>query len=307
MRAGWVPFHASLCEGDKRGLPRAVRFVYLEFVQKARAYSGRLPLPAGFRSDLDAVHDVVGGNRREVEQALSLLTASAPDDEPMVRLEGDPGRRVLVVVAFATWCRADNSAERVRRFRERQRQAPRAVAGTRNALPAVTETSGNAGEKSREEKRREEAPVVPTGDGTTTSPGRSRSRGRAAKTLCPEGFQPRPEDAKPLVDAKLDVDAVLADFRDYWRGNGELRADWNAVFRQNVRSVLGKDTLRAKFARPAKLAPPRPVAAVGAPAPNAVPAPPGVLAALQAMIRGEDLTSVTDDKDRPTTVAGGTT
>lgn len=82
----WIPFHRELTMGAKRALPRAARFIYLELALEARKLKGFIPLPSGL-GDVAAVHAILGGDRREVESALKLLTAGA---DPMVQfITGD--------------------------------------------------------------------------------------------------------------------------------------------------------------------------------------------------------------------------
>ena len=50
----WVKFHDKLCKGAKRGLPRAVRFVFMELCLEARPGRGVMSLPVGM-PDLDAL------------------------------------------------------------------------------------------------------------------------------------------------------------------------------------------------------------------------------------------------------------
>lgn len=174
----WVPFHSSLREGDKRGLPRAVRFVYLELSLLTRPSGGRLPLPRGFKSDLDAVHDILGGDRREIRAALELLTTpldpTDPRDEPMLRLSGPPERRILELPAHKRWVRPDTTAERVRRHRNRGFEQSPLVGESCNANEGVSETpspvtdvTGQRRGEERRGKEREEtqtaAPAAPAG------------------------------------------------------------------------------------------------------------------------------------------------
>jgi len=163
MAAEWVPFHRSLTRGTKRGLPRGARFVYLEIALEARHGDGRIRMPVGFPSDLDALHDMLGGDKRELAAALKTLGAPLPgEDEPMLRFEGEPACRSLVVVAFHDWAKAsETSTPRVRKHREAKAAA--AALGNvppetpRNVSPTVPVTP------TQEEKREEETPLPPDG------------------------------------------------------------------------------------------------------------------------------------------------
>lgn len=124
----WVKFHDKLCKGAKRGLPRAVRFVFMELCLESRPGRGVLDLPVGM-SDLDALHDVLGGNRKEIADALKALTAvprpTANDPEPraMVELDGEEGTRRLTIPSWEAWNSGQEapgaSTERSRRHRRR--------------------------------------------------------------------------------------------------------------------------------------------------------------------------------------------
>ena len=165
----WVPFHESLRRGDKRGLPRAVRFIYLELSLEARPFGGRIPLPRGFKSDVDAIHDILGGKRSEIEHALALLTApldlSDPSERPMIEVSGPPERRVLTVVAHETYVKRDLSTPRTRKHREKQTEQSPSTTDAGNAFRTNgTDAAGTLhmrGEKRREEKRR--SPIAPAG------------------------------------------------------------------------------------------------------------------------------------------------
>jgi hypothetical protein len=113
----WVRFHREIRQGEKRGLARATRFVYMELSQEARTARGEIVLPVGM-SDEDGVHDILGGNRKEVVEAIREL---AKGDDPMVRIETRGAKRVLVVLRWAKWNPVSDStgAERQRKHREK--------------------------------------------------------------------------------------------------------------------------------------------------------------------------------------------
>lgn len=101
----WVKFHDKLCRGAKRGLPRAARFVFMELCLEARPGRGVIALPLGM-SALDALHDVLGGNRKEIADAIKALTTvpkHSPDDpEPraMVEIGGEDGALTLTIPSW---------------------------------------------------------------------------------------------------------------------------------------------------------------------------------------------------------------
>jgi hypothetical protein len=157
----WVPFHDALRRGAKRGLSRSARFIYLELSLEARPYHGRLPLPFGFKSVVAAVHDVLGGSRREVAEAIEVLTQTDAEGLPMIAIEGQTGRQTLVVCAFDRWVREDKSAARTRRWRNKQTPEDQPDTSSGDASRDVTVTTGDAESVTpcdgpREEKRREE-------------------------------------------------------------------------------------------------------------------------------------------------------
>jgi hypothetical protein len=243
--SNWIPFHSGLREGDKRGLPRAVRFVYLELSLIARPFAGAIPLPRGFKSDLDAVHDMLGGNRREVAEALALLTVpmdpTDPSDTPMLTLSGPPERRILSVTSHSRWVRVDNSTARVRRLRERQSEEEREFAPLGNAFPTVagtrSETLQRRGEERKREEREESAPVT-TGRTAHPPSGISKVARRipGGKRALPEDFGVSPEiEAMCRREGLANPHEVLPRFADWARGKGERRADWEATFRNWMR------------------------------------------------------------------------
>jgi 5-methylcytosine-specific restriction endonuclease McrA len=105
MKAGdasmsdWVRFHREIRQGEKRGLARATRFVYMELSQEARGGRGEIVLPVGM-SDEEGVHDILGGNRKEVIEAIRELAKGV---DPMIRIETRGSNRVLVVVDWEKW------------------------------------------------------------------------------------------------------------------------------------------------------------------------------------------------------------
>ena len=113
----FVNFHQELTEGEKRGLPRATRFVYMELSLKARPLRGVIPLARGM-TDLHAVWDILGGSKNEIKSALSMLTRGS---DPLVKFENVGDLRTLVVVAWCRWNRNDKSTARVLRFRGKEK------------------------------------------------------------------------------------------------------------------------------------------------------------------------------------------
>lgn len=163
----WVPCYASLTQGRKRALPRASRFIFLELCIAAREGGGLVELTPGL--DLgDSVHDVIGGNRREVHAAVEHLTA-----EEMIDCHSQPG--FLVISNWDRWKLRDaTNAERQARFRERKRigrgnAAVTDATVTSNVTPTVTSNryangrnASRSDQKRSEEKRSEGLASIPT-------------------------------------------------------------------------------------------------------------------------------------------------
>lgn len=61
-------------------------------------------------------------------------------------------------------------------------------------------------------------------------------------TRIPTDWQPAPGVAESLAKTLhlrlSDVLGSVAEFRDYWQGEGKQKTDWNAVFRNRVRQLV---------------------------------------------------------------------
>lgn len=68
----WTPFHEELRQGAKRGLSRATRFIFLELSLESREGCGWIRSPVGM-TDLDALHDILGGNKKEGPERARTL------------------------------------------------------------------------------------------------------------------------------------------------------------------------------------------------------------------------------------------
>lgn len=117
----WVRFHRELCKGDKRGIPRALRFVYLEVSLECRPKRGYIVLTP-MMGDTEALHDLLGGDRGEVTRAFRFFTSTNP---PMWRVESDSGERRLYVHEWPKWNPVDGTgSERQQRKRDSDRYDP---------------------------------------------------------------------------------------------------------------------------------------------------------------------------------------
>jgi hypothetical protein len=156
----WVKFHDELRRGAKRGIPRAYRFVLLELSLEARPGRGAIDLPLGM-SDTEGVCDILGGNRREILDALKLFTAG-PD--PVILFQDSNRGRQVVIPSWSKWNSvesAGSSTQRSRRHRRRpgdddatKEQRPRNDRCMADATAAQRSGNGPATplDQSREEK-----------------------------------------------------------------------------------------------------------------------------------------------------------
>lgn len=117
--SNWVKFHDELRRGAKRGLTRSARFIFLELCIETRPGKGVIALPIGM-SDLDAIHDMLGGNKREIAEALPTLTAGT---EPMIAVADGPDGRSLTVPSWNRWNAVDLSTARVTKHRKASRES----------------------------------------------------------------------------------------------------------------------------------------------------------------------------------------
>jgi len=171
----WVRFHEELTQGTKRGFPRSVRFILMELSLKARPLGGSIELACGM-SDLDAVHDLLGGNRAEIEEAMRLLCEG---DDPVVVFVGSSPRRLLTIPSWERWNPngADSNAattrkrnatrNRVQRYRERQRNARAQEQNINVSADLQPETQGGNAQvtpvtppRVREREREDQIPPV---------------------------------------------------------------------------------------------------------------------------------------------------
>ena len=119
-REQWIPFQERLAKGNKRGLRRGVRFVYLELALEARRRSGIIDLTVGWATE-KAVHDLIGGNKREIKQALVAFTKPDEDGVAPIEIVRDQSKHRLILTNWAKWAAPKSSTQRVREWRERQR------------------------------------------------------------------------------------------------------------------------------------------------------------------------------------------
>lgn len=136
---------------------------------------------------------------------------------------------VLILGWNDEWRGPRSSADRMAKLRanknsKSKNNARRVTAGD---VTSVTGDAGDALEKRREEKKREE------------------KRGRAAEVDMPAGWQPD-DTAKALAaELRLSLISEAADFRDWTASKGRRFADWQAGFRSHLRSQAKRNSTLA--------------------------------------------------------------
>jgi len=139
MTEEWVPFQKRLAKGAKRSLPRGVRFVLLELALEARQRAGTIELPLGWTTE-KAVHDLLGGNKKEINQALREFTKPDASGVQVVQIERDDTKHRLTFCKWSQFSGPKSSTSRVQLFRERRK----------NADLAGDETQGDVSERNGE-------------------------------------------------------------------------------------------------------------------------------------------------------------
>lgn len=116
MTAEWVPAHRRLMKGPKKSIPRAIRFVLLELSLEARPTNGVLDLPVKWET-LRAVHDLLGGNRREIRLALEIFSKPDETGQKVIEIVRDRVVHKLVITKWPQWAGPKSSTDRVREHR----------------------------------------------------------------------------------------------------------------------------------------------------------------------------------------------
>lgn len=235
----WIKFHEELTKGAKRGIRRALRFVYLELSLLARPKAGRIELPLGM-GDVEGVIDLLGGDAREVRDAVRVFT-SGP--EPMLAFDGEPGARALIVTKWVRWNELPGSStERVKRHRERSATEVKRVTPK---IETVDETeperigNGPRVEKSREDKN----PPVSPPSGDAPKPDRSKRGTRCPTSTAAEA--PAWLEREGLPSLGSDHGAEVAKMLDHFAalpGTKGVKLDWPATWRNWAKSGFSKVT-----------------------------------------------------------------
>lgn len=148
----WVPCHRRLLKGAKKGWPRAVRFILLELCHEARPTDGTLEFPVEWDT-LTAVHDRLGGDRKEIRKALTFLQIPDATGAQVIQIERDETKHRLKIVKWETWSGPKSGAERVELHRKRALEKRETLQAPRDVTPTGSDSTGS--------DRREESSAAP--------------------------------------------------------------------------------------------------------------------------------------------------
>ena len=142
MSADWVPFHRRLVQGPKKGLPRATRFILMELSLASRHTQGVLEFPASWTIE-KAVCDLLGGDRREIVKALTLLQIQDSDGHAAIKISRDDATLMLEITKWQTYAGPKTGAERqslyIRNKRLRDIQRHHGDVGVTSTVEDITE------------------------------------------------------------------------------------------------------------------------------------------------------------------------
>ncbi len=150
--------YESLYSGDKRGMPRFVRDIFVQLLIEGYP-SGRVPLALG-HDDPDAFALVVGGDQAEARQAFAWLLRFG-----LVELHGEAQQRTLGVASWDTWKGDPGSRRDTTRATPSSRPAPPSSpspapsSSPTNELPRRPMTNA---EKCRAYRQRRRAAATPS-------------------------------------------------------------------------------------------------------------------------------------------------
>lgn len=186
----------------------------------AKVTAGDAPVTRGSVTGFDcADHDVLlGFEDGTAERVLSGLI----------------DRGLIVDGRIARWeerqpKREDSSTARTREYRERKKQSEAVTVGDAGVTP------GDAPDKSRGDKSN--TPSSPPGDVPATKPPRkpkAEPKPRAKpKHPLPDAFVTTPAMSEWALEKapSVNLDRETERFMNYWRGNGQPKADWVATWR----------------------------------------------------------------------------
>jgi len=164
VTADWVPFHRSLVNGKKKAWPRAVRFVLMELSLAARATGGVLEFPPEWDT-LTALHDLLGGDRRELRRALDLLKVRDELGQPTIEIDKDLFNHRLKIVKWREHAGPRRGSERTADWRDRKKtdglaEPPRHTPLRPPADVTPTEEEKTVDNNTEEEAERARAPAA---------------------------------------------------------------------------------------------------------------------------------------------------
>lgn len=107
----WVPFHRRLVQGRKKAIARGVRFVLLELSLEARPTHGVLEFPTEWDT-VKAVHDLIGGDRREIKKALTVFQIPDEFGLPTIEIDRDMSHHSLKIIKWEDYAGPKSSTER---------------------------------------------------------------------------------------------------------------------------------------------------------------------------------------------------
>ncbi len=247
--ADWVKFHGELRRGAKRGIPRALRFVFLELCHETRPGRGVIDLAPGM-TDAAAVFDILGGNKREIVEALKVMTAGA---EPMIVIaDGADGGRYLEIPSWETWNAsvsepAGSSTVRSRRLRERRNgtatvdaTAVAPVATVPATLGATEENPSLSGSPSGSLSGISDPLLLSEPSSARVAPAVPKRARAASKVPMPVDWAPNATADR--IAGELGFDAARVRFEaDKFRSRsasvGAVYVNWNAAFETWLRNA----------------------------------------------------------------------
>lgn len=244
MSEEWVPFQERLAKGAKRSIPRGVRFVLLELSLEARSKSGVIHLPLEWSTE-KAVHDLLGGNRREIVAALKVFTKPDEDGVAPIEIVRDPTRHRLVVSKWAVWAGPKSSTQRVREMRARNNNGQLSADET---LPPVASCNGETLYSTEQDKTEQEmtSPHPPQG-------GRVSLLERLAIAFA-DGIAAGAGQPWSMPDANVEASFILTGLQTYkpqLRRDDEIAA-WVKRSAATYRRMMGDVAEFQKGFRPSK-------------------------------------------------------
>lgn len=200
----WFRFYVEAF-GDRklRRLKPAQRWVWVAVLGAARESPepGRLYVAPGLPMTLAELADYAAVTEREARAALDIMVALS-----MVALEGD-----LMVVT--NWGKrqfeSDNTTERTRDHRDRSKDDGGNDVGT---FQPRSKERPNGGRRNTPE---------------TETETETEERGAKRAHQLPESFEPNDTNKRIAAERGLNLEAVIPQFADYHRANGNTMKDWH--------------------------------------------------------------------------------